>query len=247
MKAKSSNFYPNYYNIEEIITKFQIPVEIIEVENFGYSEGQWLKAYEIFKDEFDYYLYLEDDYCPNIDKFDKLLIDCYNKKFKNNIGLLCSLVEGNKNYNLKNKKYPIHWEGSVFISTNTLNKLYETSKWNGTPREYLDKIDVSIDNKYNWKGQRSSYLGGYYQVTFSHLFTLSGIEHEDYLDIYYKGCLLQFPYWSDIAGKIRFYDKGDIIRKNYNLEDIFNSPIIPVQLHDMKCITYNTTILKKLV
>ena len=245
MKASSSNFYSDYYDIDSIIQTSNIPIKVIECENFGYSEGQWLKAYEIHKNDFDYYLFIEDDYCPNIENFDKILIDCYKKKFSKNIGLLCSLVEGSKDY--KNKGgYPIHFEGGVVLNKETLENLYQFPKWNGNPRKYLDLIDKSIDNSFNWNHQRKGYIGGYYQLTFSHLFTLSGIQHEDYLDIKYKTDLLQFPYWSDqtnnIGGKICFINKGDIVRYKYTLDDIFSSPIIPIQLYNSNSIRLNTGI-----
>ena len=69
--------------------------------------GQWLESYELFKNDFDYYLFVEDDYCPNMDDFDKLLLNIYSKKFNNNIDktLLCSLVQGSINYK-NNKKFP---------------------------------------------------------------------------------------------------------------------------------------------
>ena len=242
MKAKSENFYPDYYDIEDFKSKTNIPIKIIDCENFGYSEGQWLKAYEIFKNEFDYYLFIEDDYCPNMINYEDILIDNFKNKFPDNIGLLCSLVEGSNNYKKKNiGGYPIHFEGCVFINKETLEKLYQFPKWNGNPRKYLDLIDHSIDPYFNWQHYRNCFIGAYYQLTFSHLFTLSNIKHKDYLDIKYK---LQFPYWDDgsnsIGGKIFFYDQGDIIRKSYTIDDIVNSPIIPIQLHNIDAIKFNT-------
>jgi len=245
MKASSSNFYPDYYDIKSIMQTSNIPIKVIECENFGYSSGQWLKAYEIHKNDFDYYLFIEDDYCTNMENFDEILIDCYKKKFPKNIGLLCSLVQGKSDYKTGGG-YPIHFEGGVILNKETLEKLYEFPKWGGNPRKYLDLINNSIDPYYNWQNQKKSYLGGYYQLTFSHLFTLSGIQHEDYLDIMHKNNLLQFPYWNDaknkIGGKIWFYNKGDTIRYKYNFDDIFNSPIIPIQLHNNNSIRFNTGI-----
>jgi len=245
MKAKSENYYPSYYDIDSLRQNTNIPIKIIDCENFGYSEGQWLKAYEIYKNEFDYYLFVEDDYCPNMLNYEDILINSFENKFPDNIGLLCSLVEGKSEYKTRGG-YPIHFEGAVFINKETLEKLYREPKWNSEPRKYLDLIDSSIDPNFDWQRQRAGYVGGYYQLTFSHLFTLSGIKHEDYLDIKYKKDLLQFPYWSDqnnnIGGKICFYNKGDTIKNGYTLDDIFNSPIIPIQLYNIAAIQFNTPI-----
>lgn len=243
MKANSENYYKDYYDVEDIQNTTDIPIKIIDCENFGYSEGQWLKAYEIYKNEFDYYLFMEDDYCPGMNGFDNILLTCYKQKFNENIGLLCALVEGTIDYNNKGG-CPIHWEGCVFINKETLEKLYQEPKWKGVPRKYLDLIDHSIDPNFNWHNIRKSYIGGYYQITFSHLFTLSNINHADYLDINYKDNLLQFPYWDDqnnkIGGEIWFYNKGDKIRKSYIKNDILNSPIIPIQLYNEEAIKFNT-------
>jgi len=92
-----------------------------------------------------------------------------------------------------------------------------------------------------WKEQWNNYIGGYYQLTFSHLFTLSGIEHSHYLKRPIEGKKLQFPYWSseytyDLGGHIRFYDSSTSYRDKFTEEDINNSPIIPIQLSNRKLI-----------
>lgn len=239
MKAKSNNDYKHYYNIEDSIKKFNIPIKILECENYGYSMGQWLKAYELFPD-FDFYLFIEDDYCGGMDHFDSILLECYNKKFSENIGLLCSLVLGSSLYK-ENGSHPTHFEGCVFINKETLEKLYTCPKWKGNPRKWLDLIDKRIDPNYKWAWLRNSMesLGPYYQISFSHLFTLSNIRHEDYLDITVNNKLLQFPYWNDLHNNITVYNKKDNI---YTLEDIQTSPIIPVQLSNELYIQKNTII-----
>ena len=196
MKASSSNFYPDYYDIGAIAKTTEIPIKIIECENFGYSGGQWLKAYEIFRNKFDFFLFMEDDYCPNMLNYEDILINAFKIKFPNGIGLLCSLVEGSSDYKSKGG-YPIHFEGGILINEKTLERLYQCPKWQGNPRKYLDLIDSSIDPHFDWQTQREGYIGGYYQVTFSHIFTLSGIRHKDYLDVKHKMHLLQFGYWAD--------------------------------------------------
>lgn len=65
------------------------PVDVIHVGNEGMSYGQFSKAFEKYKDEFDYYIFTEDDYPPIISNFDEVLIDIYQRK---NVGYLCGLV-----------------------------------------------------------------------------------------------------------------------------------------------------------
>ena len=72
---------------------------------------------------------------------------------------------------------------------------------------------------------RSQYIGGYYQLSFSHLFTLIGIKHKQYIDEDYK-----FPYWDDHENIFWFYNKDGSSYYNYTENDIKKSIIIPVQL-----------------
>jgi hypothetical protein len=246
VKPYSENYYSNYYDIDDIISKFTIPVVIIECENYGYSPGQWLYSFESSDIKFDYYVFVEDDYCPGMNEFDSILLNCYKQTFNDNIGVLCSLVQGNS---INNGSYPIHFEGGLFISCQTLEKLYSTEKFEGDPRKYLNLLEnykPLKNDKFNWEHQRNGYIGGYYQITFSHLFTLIDIKHEDYLNTPYNTFTLQFPYWADTknekGGEIVFYNKGDIVKNNYTIGDIIRSPIIPVQLKDVSSIKYNLNI-----
>lgn len=255
MKPHSDNVFKDYYNIDDIINKFpkDLKIEIKECQNFGYSVGQFLKAYEIYQNDFDYYCFIEDDYCANMDNFDLIFKKIYQEDFSNNIGLLCSVIEGSKDYKTKGG-YPIHFEGMVFVSTKTLEKLYSDPQWGGNPRLMLDNINSSIDNGFNWEQQRNSYMGGYYQLTFSHLFTLSGIDHSHYLKRLNNHKELEFPYWSDdhrypLGGYLKFYDSSIICRNNFTQEDINNSPIIPIQLSndDLKTSHLNNQPLPKII
>ena len=241
MKAKSPEYYKNYYNIQDIIIKFDIPVKIIDCENFGYSVGQWFKSYEIYKDDFDYYIFIEDDYCPNMNNFDNIMFDIYKKKTQNNIGFLSSIIVGSKDYATKGG-YPIHWSGPVFVSMKTLKKLYNSDKWEGNPRKYLDLMDKTIDDGFDWAGEKNSYKGGYYQIVFSHLFTLSGINHHKYLNEKYNDYQLQFIYWNDdiynkYGGWFFIYNDKTKKRTKFKMNEINKwkknieySLFVPVQL-----------------
>ena len=98
MAAESPEYYEGYYAIKEVTDQFDIPVVVVKCENYGYSGGQWLKAYEKYTDKFDYYIFIEDDYCPGMLGFDNILKIAYLAKFSGGAGLLCSLVEGSKQY-----------------------------------------------------------------------------------------------------------------------------------------------------
>lgn len=220
MKAKCDKpVYENYYNIN----KTGLPIKEINVENYGYSMGQWLKAYELDK-TFDYYLFMEDDYCPSLDNFDKIIIKIYKDKFPDNIGLLTSVIEG-KGMG-EDGSYPIHFEGIALVSRETLEKLYK--KWDNKAREELDKLDSTVVKCLNDVKRR--YKGGYYQLTFSLIFTLAGIEHKDYTEIY------NHFYWDDFRNLITKFNRKKKHSKRYTLDDIRNCVFLPVQLKDEECI-----------
>lgn len=216
--------HPNYYNIN----LSNLPAQEIEVENYGYSMGQWLKAYELDK-SYDYYLLVEDDYCPNIDNFDNILINLYNSKFYNKIGILCSTVEGSANY--ADGSNPIHFEGIVFVSRETMEKLY--NKWQGETRRILDLLDSRHAKCFD--RVRKKYLGGYYQLSFSHLFTLADIRHEDYRNEYNNF------YWDDNKNDITIYTP-EKRSKNFKLQHIQNAIFVPVQISNPEFIRKHTGI-----
>ena len=227
MKARcEKEAYPTYYKI------LRNNIKIIDVENYGYSMGQWLRAFELDR-TYDYYFFLEDDYCMNMDNFDSLLINIYNNKFKKKIGMLCSLAQGEDD----NKGYPKHFEGGILLSRESLECLYGKFI---NPRRELDRIHLK-DEKYGkiLKEKRNIYIGAFYQLTFSYLFTLAGIEIDDYLDVKYKNNKLSFGFWSDSKKKVYFYEKGDKLRENYNYNDIKNCPVIPVQYINKKFISFH--------
>jgi hypothetical protein len=66
-----------------------VPVVVHDVPNIGRSYGQWSRMYEQYRNQFDYYIFVEDDYQPALDNFDTVLIDMYEKK---NCGFLCGLI-----------------------------------------------------------------------------------------------------------------------------------------------------------
>lgn len=234
MKAKANNYYETYYDIESIVKKFNIPVCLIDCENYGYSGGQWLTAYELFKDQFDYYFFMEDDYCGNIDNFDTKIIEIYLNKFENNTGILCSSVSGNKNHKTEGG-HPIHFSGLVFLSKTTLNILYNNHIFENNPKKWLDLLDEKYAKSFNSNYKKNN-LGGYYQLTFSHLLTLSGIEHKEYL-----GKSDIFPYWHDNSngGEVILFKQNQRITKDYTFNDIYNTLIVPVQLSDKENILLN--------
>lgn len=225
MKAKCEKpVYKNYYKIE----KSNLPIKEIDVENYGYSMGQWLKAYELDK-TYDYYLFIEDDYCPNMDNFDEKMIKLYKEKFPDKIGLLTSVVEGKGNG--EDGSFPLHAEGIIFVSRQTMEKLY--NKWNNRPRDLIDKLNSSIVKCLD--DVKRKYKGGYYQLTFSLIFTFAGIKHDECLGTY------NHFYWDDYRNYVTKFTSMKTKTTNFLIKDISKSIFIPIQLKDRNCIKKHTT------
>lgn len=241
MKPKVEEVYPGYYNIGSIIKEFDIPVKIIECENYAWSMGQFLDAADLYLDNFDYHLFIEDDYCPNLDHFDNFSIGAYLTLFPDNIGVLSSITLGDE---FENKKagYPPHWEGMAFVSSLTLKKVWSNPLFRGNPKEFLNRME-DLDDLHVWDKWKKvpSMVGGYYQMAFSHLFTLSGIKHDHYTKLKWKGEDIHFPYWStgpnnDIGGEVLWFSNNAYRQRNCDIKDelklkkFSHSLFIPVQL-----------------
>ena len=209
--AESSNTRSEYYaNIKNFNT--------IQCKNYGYSMGQWLNAYEKLEPS-NYYIFVEDDYCFNKNNFEMILLKHYKNKFKDNIGLLCSIVEGGDGRN------PVHFEGFVFVSRETMEKMYNFVK---TPITKLTRVENYYPQGFKYKYDTFHYKGGYFQMAFSQLFNASGIKHDD---------IMELLYWDDDSGSIlKFTDRKNHTR-NFELDNqhLFN----PVQLYKPEYISFH--------
>jgi RimJ/RimL family protein N-acetyltransferase len=109
----------SYYEVDNLISKFNCDVKILEkYDNMGQSYGQFFHAYETYKNEFDYYIFVEDDYMVDIDHFDKILVSEFVEQKVD--GFLCS-------YSGSTPGDPIGGASisNGIISTNSMSKIYD--------------------------------------------------------------------------------------------------------------------------
>lgn len=79
--------------MSEIQKAGETPVVVHPMSNHGRSYGQWSRIYEKYRTDFDYYIFIEDDYIPVLDNFDSVLVEMFDKFHKEqNCGFLCGLV-----------------------------------------------------------------------------------------------------------------------------------------------------------
>ncbi|MDB4507285.1 hypothetical protein N9064_00185 [bacterium] len=232
MKAVDENCVPNseYYNvneyIEQIKNKHNIPVKIVECENYCYSFGQWLLCYEQTKEDFDYYIFQEDDYFPSMDNYDNTYLTAYREAFPENIGVLCGLVLGKKNL--------LHTSAPLFVSNQTLQKLYSNPLWKGSPRKAMHDIfdyqELFSENELKIFLKFEKCKGALYQVSFSFMFNHSDIISHDIME--FRNDVV-FLYWEDGVSLVLLYTntiKRAKLRNNKNYQKIKkNALFLPFQ------------------
>ena len=158
--VKNNNKHINYYDIKNFELAIKCPITIIECENFGCSYGQWLKSYEIFNKNFDFYIFVEDDYCPYKDNFDQILV---NELIKKNCDYLSTTAFSKDNI-------PFHAAiSNGIVKSLALEKIYNHYE---NPRSLLYKL-------YSADGRK---LGEFCQVSFSLLFTNIELKIDDFRD-----------------------------------------------------------------
>jgi hypothetical protein len=84
------------------------PVVVLTRENSGMSYGSWSHAYDVYGDQFDYYILMEDDYVPCLDHFDRALLERIDAW--PTAGYLCTY------YETHNRKGYAHWKPHAAIS-----------------------------------------------------------------------------------------------------------------------------------
>jgi RimJ/RimL family protein N-acetyltransferase len=124
----------SYYDIDSIVDKFNCDVKILEkYDNNGQSYGQFFYAYEKYKNEFDYYIFVEDDYMVDIDFFDEILVNEY--KDQNVNGFLCS-------YSGVHPNFP---KGACSVSNGLISSIFLSKVYDFYPNPIN-----TINNKFGW-------------------------------------------------------------------------------------------------
>jgi len=168
-------------------------VKIIGCKNEYQSYGQWLKAVEIYLDNFDYFIFIEDDYVPNVDNFDTKLIDIYKEG-----SYLCSTVSGSGD----NAHCAI---SNGIISNNTIRNLITKIKYN----QWLDNFSS--------KNLELVFNGTNHQRAFSRYLAENGITLVDYrndymVDYYANGIFTDFSISNPLNNQKIFTPIQNIIK-----------------------------------
>lgn len=188
---------PDYYCFDSIdLCNISNKIKIIECENIGISYGQYFEAVSKNMD-FDYHIFIEDDYVPFKDYFENDLISELNKCEESS--LLCLFYYKNKTYNMLN--YLIQHGESTECYNSLKNKLekYDLEKYYAIPdfaigifsKETINKILSKFETFDNIKDLFNFpfYNIWVHQVLFGYLLGICDILINDlsknYMNIFY--------------------------------------------------------------
>ena len=155
-------------DFREYLNSLKDIVVLDKSENVGASYGCWSWTYLKYKNKFDYYIFMEDDYYFIEDNFDKTMVEMYESSY--NCGYLCGFVS---------KKSSTHWPGNSngIISS----KVFD---------EYHKKAGGFLFDSEVKDGEYTKESG---QISFGKGFTKIGYKIHDITSRY--GCL--HWYWQD--------------------------------------------------
>mgnify|MGYP003705814869 CR=1 FL=1 len=99
---KADTLIPDYYDFSEIdIDNIRNKIEIVECGNIGISYGQFFACMNHETNEdFDYHLWIEDDYIICTDYFEKILTSIYQSTLDYENTHICPFIYKNKKWNI---------------------------------------------------------------------------------------------------------------------------------------------------
>ncbi len=186
------------------------PVELSFRKNKGMSYGAWSDIFIKYQNEFDYYIFNEDDYFIHDNNFDEYLVKTFNQY--QNCGYLCAVAyEGDK--------FPPHAANCFGISSfEALNKVYQ--KYGRLLGEMDNYTQEHIGNEVHSNGQVAHTLVfkelGYdiYDIREQYriLHSMGTSEKDHFFELYFSWneSHLIFPAAAQFAQPIHYYSKNEL-------------------------------------
>lgn len=186
----------NYYSCLSDISENTV---IMEGKNECLSYGQFCKSFDKHREQFQYYIFIEDDYVPCLNNFDEKLVEMYaelRKKDEINSIYLCGLMD----YRFG---IPVAAIPHGITDSHSLSKVFKGR----TIKEVLDQVE-GVNGRENLKG--------HHQINFSTLFD-SIKEYRDRYSSYYHYVNVLNNYSSvkdsHIIVPYEFFMKKDIVKR----------------------------------
>lgn len=198
------------------------PIKVYPMDNIGRSYGQWSKMFDLNRNKFTHFLFIEDDYVPVLDEFDKILVEMFEEKHKDsNCGFLCGLVlDESGRYGATYVKHAAIANGVA--SNETLSNVWKL-------KECLPHDHSNI------------YSHG--QISFSQGFLEAGYSLQEYLGpyrcLYWQHSPQIRIYWDgvhkqDLIVPIQFIDRRgwEFVEYRIDTPTIEKNPILPILNED---------------
>ncbi len=167
-QPKYEQYYDNATKVLQDV-KFPCPVVTVESDHYKqYSYGQWFHAYETFRDQFDYYIFVEDDTVAAIPYFDTILMTLFQHRIPDHKGYLCTKTsflndDYYKQWDLKLAKIEHMAISTGITNSKTLRLLFETYC------DIYDRLFIQLDRHLGITNHPFTH-GHVIQINFSLLF-----------------------------------------------------------------------------
>ena len=121
--AWEARIMDDYLDIHAEVALLPFPATLVRMPNntLG-SYGMYLAAYAMRRDQFEYYIFAEDDYVPVRPRFDEELVRMYTQTFGERPGVLAGLLQGKPAE--PTSPWRLHCESSHIMSASSLRRLY---------------------------------------------------------------------------------------------------------------------------
>ena len=113
----------NYLDIHAEAARLPFAATLVRMPNntLG-SYGMYLTAYAMWRDQFEYYIFAEDDYVPVRPRFDEELVRMYAQTFEGRPGVLAGLLQGKPAE--PTSPWRLHCESAHIMSASSLRHLF---------------------------------------------------------------------------------------------------------------------------
>lgn len=192
-----------YANSKKYMDKIS-NLKILDYNNDCLSYGQWIAAYKKYSNNFDYYIFVEDDYCPAIDNFDSLLV----KLLDNRDVYLCGQAG---DVNIWGKHAAI---SNGIVSSKSLeksiNNLYKFTKASGV--EQVGFSNGFLESGIDIVDWTDYYMSPFYDSDPHVLIEYSKVKNDKYIFIPIQMKLENIPiknYWTNIMVMPEDYKQAD--------------------------------------
>jgi hypothetical protein len=212
-----------YYDLEDLdIPNIKSKIKVIECDNRAVSYGQFIRCLEIHQNDFDYHIFVEDDYVPSLQYFDLLLVsECLNRLPGKTKFLCAGIIKANETTYYE--RYEPLSRGKLKCADFSLGILDRATAKTLFAEKTADELIAYMEQVNAVEIQQ-------YQVNFSGLLHSLNIDiidwNNDYLSIFYETCVCQLYY-------LNFFYPNDwhFGRRSSDCEKIYYSPIfLPLQM-----------------